>query len=50
MRKISRRQKEIREKTQNNIYSNLDEAIKLLKETATAKFVETVELLSLIHI
>jgi len=44
MRKISRRQKEIREKTQNNIYSNLDEAIKLLKETATAKFVETVEL------
>ena len=44
MRKLSRRQKEIREKTQNNIYSNLDEAIKLLKETATAKFVETVEL------
>lgn len=44
MRKLSRRQKEIREKTQDNIYSNLDEAIKLLKETATAKFVETVEL------
>ena len=44
MRKLSRRQKEIREKTQNNIYSNLDEAIKLLKKTANAKFVETVEL------
>ena len=44
MRKLSRRQKEIREKTQNNIYSNLDEAIKLLKTTANAKFVETVEL------
>ena len=31
MRKLSRRQKEIREKTQNNVYSNLAEAIKLLK-------------------
>lgn len=44
MRKLSRRQKEIRGKIQNNIYSNLDEAIKILKDTATAKFVETVEL------
>jgi len=44
MRKLSRRQKEIREKVQNNDYSNLDEAIKILKDTATAKFVETVEL------
>jgi len=44
MRKLSRRQKEIREKVQNNVYSNLDEAIKILKDTATAKFVETVEL------
>nr|YP_009496904.1 ribosomal protein L1 [Rhizosolenia fallax]AWT39617.1 ribosomal protein L1 [Rhizosolenia fallax] len=44
MRKLSRRQKEIREKIQNNSYSNLDEAIKILKNTATAKFVETVEL------
>jgi large subunit ribosomal protein L1 len=44
MRKLSRRQTEIREKIQNNSYSNLDEAIKILKNTATAKFVETVEL------
>ena len=44
MRKLSRRQKENIEKTKNKIYSNLDEAIQILKETATAKFVESVEL------
>ena len=44
MRTLSRRQKENREKTKNKICSNLDEAITLLKETATAKFVETAEL------
>lgn len=44
MRKLSRRQKENRKKTENIIYTNLEEAIQVLKETATAKFVETVEL------
>jgi large subunit ribosomal protein L1 len=44
MRKLSRRQKENRKKTENIIYTNLDQAIQVLKETATAKFVETVEL------
>ena len=44
MRTLSRRHKENKEKTKNKIYSNLEEAMSLLKETATAKFVETVEL------
>lgn len=44
MRKLSRRQKENQTKIQNIIYSNLEEAITVLKETATAKFTETVEL------
>ena len=44
MRTLSRRHKENIEKTKNKICSNLEEAISLLKETATAKFVETVEL------
>jgi large subunit ribosomal protein L1 len=44
MRKLSCRQKENIKKTKNIVYSNLEEAIKILKETATAKFVETVEL------
>ena len=44
MRKSSRRHQENIEKTQNKIYSTLDEAIKALKETATTKFVESVEL------
>ena len=44
MRKISRRQKENLEKTKDIVYSNKEEAIKVLKETATAKFIETVEL------
>jgi len=44
MRKLSRRHKENVEKTKNKIYSNLDEAIEILKETATTKFIESVEL------
>ena len=44
MRKLSRRQEENRTKTKNIVYSNLEEAIKVLKETATTKFVESVEL------
>ena len=44
MRKISRRHKENIEKTKNKIYSSLEEAIAILKETSTTKFVETVEL------
>ena len=44
MRKLSRRHKENIAKTKNKIYSNLDEAIRILKETATTKFVESVEL------
>jgi len=44
MRTLSRRQKENKEKTKNKVCLNLEEAIALLKETATAKFVETVEL------
>ena len=44
MPKLSRRHKENVEKTKNKIYTNLDEAIQVLKETATAKFVESVEL------
>jgi large subunit ribosomal protein L1 len=44
MVKLSRRHRENIEKTKNKIYSNLDEAIKILKETATANFVESVEL------
>ena len=44
MRKLSRRHKENIKKTKNKIYSNLDEAIQILKQTATAKFVESVEL------
>lgn len=44
MRKLSRRFKENLKKTQNQVVSNLEEAISLLKETATTKFVESVEL------
>jgi large subunit ribosomal protein L1 len=44
MRKYSRRQKENRTRTKNKICSNIEEAIEILKETATAKFVESVEL------
>jgi len=44
MPKLSRRQKENIEKTKNKNYTNLDEAIQILKETATTKFIESVEL------
>lgn len=44
MRKLSRRHKGNIEKTKNKIYSNLEEAIQTLQETATTKFVESVEL------
>ena len=44
MRKLSRRQKENRQKIKNIIFNNLEEAITILKETANAKFIETVEL------
>jgi large subunit ribosomal protein L1 len=44
MRKLSRRQKENQTKSNNSLYLNLEEAITILKDTATAKFVESVEL------
>lgn len=44
MRKLSRRQKENVEITKNRVYSNLEEAIKIVKQTATTKFIESVEL------
>ena len=44
MRKLSRRHKENLEKIKQPIYSTLAEAISDLKETATTKFIESVEL------
>jgi large subunit ribosomal protein L1 len=44
MRKYSRRHQENLTRTKNKIYSNIEEAVEILKETATAKFVESVEL------
>ena len=44
MRKQSQRHKENVKKTKNNVYLNLEEAITVLKDTSTTKFVETVEL------
>ena len=44
MRKLSRRQNENLKKRENVVHSNLEEAITLLQETATAKFIESVEL------
>ena len=44
MRKFSRRHKENLKKTKKIVYSNLDQAITILKETSTVKFVESVEL------
>lgn len=44
MRRLSRRYKENLERTKNKVYSNLEEAISILKETATTRFVESVEL------
>jgi large subunit ribosomal protein L1 len=44
MRKLSRRQNENIKKIKNIAYSNIEEAITILKDTATTKFVESVEL------
>lgn len=44
MRKLSRRNKENQKITKNIIYSNIEEVVSVLKKTATAKFVESVEL------
>ena len=44
MRKLSRRHKENIGKTKNKTYSDLKEAIHILKETATTRFIESVEL------
>ena len=44
MRKLSRRQNENLKKIKNVVYSSLEEAINLLQETATEKFIESVEL------
>ena len=44
MRKFSRRQKEDRLKTENIIFSDIETAIEVLKQTSTVKFVETAEL------
>jgi len=44
MRKISRRHQENQAKTKNILFTNLENAITVLKETGTAKFTETVEL------
>ena len=44
MQKVSRRHQENQAKTQNIVFSNIEEAIKMLQETGTAKFTETVEL------
>ena len=50
MRKLSRRHKENLKITKNIVYSNLEEAIVVLKETASAKFVESVELHATLNI
>jgi len=44
MQKLSRRHNENVEKTKNKVYSDFDQAVQILQETATAKFVESVEL------
>ena len=44
MRKLSRRQNENLEKVKNSIHTSLEEAITLLQNTATTKFIESVEL------
>jgi large subunit ribosomal protein L1 len=44
MRKFSRRHKENLGRTNNRLYSNLEEAITSLQETGTTKFIESVEL------
>ena len=50
MRNLSRRHKENTKKTKNIVYSNLEESIVALKETANAKFVESVELHATLNI
>ena len=44
MRKLSRRQTENLEKIKNSTHTNLEEAITLLQNTTTTKFIESVEL------
>lgn len=44
MRKMTRRYQENVEKTKDKIYSNLNDAIQTVQETATTKFIESVEL------
>jgi len=44
MRKVSRRQKANIEITKNRVYSNIEEAIKILQKTAPTKFNESFEL------
>ena len=44
MRQLSRRHKKNVEKTKDKLYTSLEEAIQVLKETGTTKFVESVEL------
>jgi len=44
MGKLSKRQNENLKKIKNVVHSSLEEAINLLQETATAKFIESVEL------
>ena len=44
MRKLSRRQNENIKKIKKDSYSDLEEAVTVLKETATTKFIESVEL------
>ena len=44
MQKFSRRYKDNLKRTGKKVYSNIEEAITILKETATTKFVESVEL------
>jgi len=43
MHQLSRRQKNNRQKIENQPYLDLEQAVKVIKETATAKFNETVE-------
>jgi len=43
MKQLSRRQKNNKQKIQKQPYLDIEQAIKILKETATAKFNETVE-------
>lgn len=44
MRKLSKRYKKNKLKVENQSYSNLSQAISVLKETANVKFIETAEL------